>query len=190
MYLSPFSVGEAEDAFGDDAELDLAGSAFDRVAARAQPVARSLELVVVEAFAFPAESLRAGDRRQQMISPHVELGRIPLEQRAFGARFLSGSALSGQPSNGELEAAPVHLAMRDLAADLGRTDAAVFGSDVTTCGDDQRAFLGRAGRAEDLSVRRTLELEHGIADRPSVVDAADDVAHGDSHPVEERLAER
>src|SRR6185295_14174474 len=53
---------EAEDAFGDDVELDLGRAALDRVAARAQPVARHLELVCLEAWAFPAAALRTADR--------------------------------------------------------------------------------------------------------------------------------
>src|SRR5690606_36487185 len=60
------SVRQAEHALGDDVELDLAGPALDRVAARAQPLAGEVQLALVEAGALPAERLRAGDRDRDL----------------------------------------------------------------------------------------------------------------------------
>src|SRR6185436_13098391 len=78
------SIRQAEDALGDDVELDLGRAALDRVAARAQPVARHLELVGLEARAFPADALRTADRDHELAPAHVELGAVVLEDRRLG----------------------------------------------------------------------------------------------------------
>src|SRR5262245_17020473 len=64
-------VRQPEHALRDHVALHLGGAPLDRVAARAQPVARGGELLGVEAGAVPAEPLRAGDPHQQLLPAHV-----------------------------------------------------------------------------------------------------------------------
>src|SRR6185503_19882801 len=70
------SIRQAEHALGDDVQLDLGRAALDRVAARAQPIARDLELVLVEAGPVPAEPLRPADADHELAPAHVELGAV------------------------------------------------------------------------------------------------------------------
>src|SRR5215472_6113864 len=83
-------VREAQDPLGDDVELDFGGSALDRVAARAQPVARRLEIGAGEPRPLPAQARRPKRLDHQFVASHVELGGVDLEDRAFGAGPVSG----------------------------------------------------------------------------------------------------
>src|SRR5437899_8600784 len=86
----PRLIGQAEHALGDDVELDLRRATLDRVAARAQPLPRQRDLVVVVSRALPAEPLRARDPHRQLMAVLVELGGVDLEQRALGAGPVPG----------------------------------------------------------------------------------------------------
>src|SRR4029453_16332027 len=76
-------VRQSEDAPGDDVALHLGGAALDGVGARAQPVARALELVRLEAGPLPAETLRPGDPDQQPVPALVQPGGGALQERAL-----------------------------------------------------------------------------------------------------------
>src|SRR4051812_25419478 len=71
-------VRQAKRVLGDDIELHLAGAALDGVAARAQPVAGVLELVLVEARALPAQARGPAQRQHQLLAALVELGAVDL----------------------------------------------------------------------------------------------------------------
>src|SRR2546425_9136222 len=98
----PRLIGQAEHALGDDVELDLRGATLDRVAARAQPLPRQRDLVVVSR-ALPAEPLRARDPHRQLMAVLVELGGVDLEQRALGAGPVPGLRGVAAALHGEVE---------------------------------------------------------------------------------------
>src|SRR5690606_17085546 len=110
------SVRQAEHALGDDVELDLAGPALDRVAARAQPLAGEVQLALVEAGALPAERLRAGDRDRDLHAALVQLGAVDLEHRALGAGRVAGAGGVAGALGREHEGARIHLDLRDAVA--------------------------------------------------------------------------
>src|SRR4051812_48415498 len=103
-WLQLSSVRQIEDAFGDDVELHFARAALDRVAARTQPRARLLELVLREARAFPAQALRSANRQHQLLTPLVQLGAVDLEDRRLRAGAVASLHAIGVALHGEQEA--------------------------------------------------------------------------------------
>src|SRR5207247_8094465 len=103
------SVGEAEDALGDDVQLDLGRAALDRVAAGAKPVARRAQLVVAEAGAFPPEALWPEHLDHERAPPLVQLRPVVLEDRRLGTRGTPGLRPVARTGERQVEARLVHL---------------------------------------------------------------------------------
>ena len=68
------SVRQPEHALRDDVQLDLGGAAFDRIAARSQPVSRLRQLVLLVSRALPAERLGTRLISRLLVSKSVLLG--------------------------------------------------------------------------------------------------------------------
>src|SRR5205823_13964896 len=124
------SVGQPEHALGDDVELDLRGAALDRVAARAEPVARHLELLVRKARALPAERLRPQDLHHQRAPALVQLRPVELEDRRLGAGLVAGLGAVARARQRQIETGLVHLELRDAVAGARIGDAAALLAEV------------------------------------------------------------
>src|SRR5439155_21949958 len=124
------SVGQPEHALGDDVELDLRGAALDRVAARAEPVARHLELLLRKARALPAERLRPQHLHHQLAAALVQLRPVELEDRRLGAGLVAGLGAVAGARERQIEAGLVHLDLRDTVADARIGDASALLAEV------------------------------------------------------------
>src|SRR5262249_48606566 len=88
-------------------------SAFDRISARPQPVARRLGLVGLEALALPAQRLGTEDRAGEIAPSLVQLRPDELEDRRLMTRLVPRLRAVLRALKSEIEARLVDLERRD-----------------------------------------------------------------------------
>src|SRR5262249_51671848 len=155
-----------------DVQLDLRRPALDRVAARAQPLARERDLVLVEAGAVPAEPLRSRDPHRELVAILVQLGGVDLEQRALRPGAVTRLRGVAAALHGQVERALVHLELSDLVADQRVAELTLRAEPVLTRELHEPTALARpllrAARrgAERIGDHRALVAEQCLRDGP------------------------
>ena len=102
-------LGKTEHPLRDDVLLDLVRTAPDRVGARRQPLAGAVELVVLEAYAFPAETLRPQGVDRDVLFALDHVGPAELADRGHVPLELTRAPRLGDPTHRDAERALVDL---------------------------------------------------------------------------------